>query len=117
MTDQPDTAPHPVSTVFEIALYRVRDGDAFAARHRELHDTVSRFAGFVGSEALRGHEQPDVFADVVEWRGIADAAAAAGQFAHHPVAEWFGAQCAEMIFFGHLERNPFVTGTGGVPVA
>jgi hypothetical protein len=105
----------PAHTVFEIALYRVHDGDAFAARHHEPHREVRRFAGFVRGEALRSQEQPDVFADVVEGTGLADAEAAAGQFAETPPAQWFGTQCAEMIFFGHVERNPLVPAGEATP--
>lgn len=98
----------PRSTVFELALYRVHDGDAFAARHGELHQTARSLEGFVRAEALRSHEQPDVFADVVEWTSLAAAGAAAAVFGESPVVQWFGTQCAEMLFFGHLERNPLV---------
>jgi hypothetical protein len=97
---------------YEIAVYRVHDGDAFAARHHELHDTVRTFAGVRSATALRGQEQPDVFADVVQWASHSDATAAAEQFATSPAAEWFGSQCAEMLFFGHLAANPLVPATG-----
>jgi heme-degrading monooxygenase HmoA len=117
-TDPSSTVPSSTAqSVFEIALYRVHDGDAFAARHHELHREVRRFNGFVRAEALRSQEQPDVFADVVEWSDLSDAAVAATQFTDTAVAQWFGTQCAEMIFFGHLERNPLVPSAGEVPTS
>jgi hypothetical protein len=107
----------PNHTVFEIALYRVHDGEVFAARHHELHTHVATLEGFVRAEALRSHEQPDVFADVVEWAGLGAATAAAGQVADSPIMEWFGPQLAEMLFFGHLERNPLVAQASEVMTA
>ncbi len=100
------TAPAPEAQItFELALYRVRDADAFASRQHELHAAASGFDGYVTSWPMRADTAPEVFADVVQWRDGAAAAAAAEQFGQRPDLAWVGEAMTEMLFFGHLHTH------------
>ena len=104
MSDTPSTpleapieAPIDPPIVFELALYRVHDADTFAARQHELHAAARGFDGYLTSWQLRADTPADVFADLVQWRDVAAAGAAAEQFGRRPDLAW--------VFFGHLHTH------------
>ena len=112
MSDTPSTsleapieAPIDPPIVFELALYRVHDADTFAARQHELHAAARGFDGYLTSWQLRADTPADVFADLVQWRDVAAAGAAAEQFGRRPDLAWVGDAMAEMLFFGHLHTH------------
>jgi len=111
-----DTTPNTIEArrtsaapiTFELALYRVRDADAFAGRQHELHAAARGFDGYLGSWPLRADgtsDVSDVFADLVQWRDAEAARAAAEQFGWRPDLAWAGQAMTEMLFFGHLHTH------------
>jgi len=120
-----DTTPNTIEArrtsaapiTFELALYRVRDADAFAGRQHELHAAARGFDGYLGSwplradgtselsEASEASETSDVFADLVQWRDGEAARAAAEQFGQRPDLAWVSEAMTEMLFFGHLHTH------------
>lgn len=104
MSDSPST-PIDSPIVFELALYRVRDADTFATRQHELHAAARGFDGYLTSWQLRAEADADVFADLVQWRDVAAAGAAAEQFGQRPDLAWVGEAMSEMLFFGHLHTH------------
>ncbi|MFN3200515.1 MAG: hypothetical protein ACE366_19100 [Bradymonadia bacterium] len=75
------TEPTPV---LEIAIYTVHTPDAFAEIQKRAHRDLKNVDGYQSSLALRSANQKDHFADVVLWRSLAEAKAAAAAMEKHP---------------------------------
>lgn len=96
------TSADRASVVIEIAVYEAVDAEAFAPRQPELHETLQRRGGMLGSLARRGVEEPTLFADIVVWRDLGAAQAAAEVVETDPQFAWLRASLGAMRFFGHF---------------
>ncbi len=89
-------------TAIEVAVYRSTDPTTLATRHRALHEALAGFDGFLRSLALRRVDEPEVFADVIEWRSTATALRAAERLPTETALAWFPPLVGELAFFGHV---------------
>ncbi len=65
------------TTIFEIAICTVTDGEQAEKARKAAMEAVRRYPGFISWQALTANDRPDQIADIVEWasREAADAAA------------------------------------------
>ncbi len=95
---------------FEVAVYTVTDEQVLAERHHEVHDRLRGYDGFVSSLALRRVDALGVFADVVLWRDLAAAKAAAAAIGNDPELAWFGRGIEELSLFTHFTAATDIDG-------
>jgi hypothetical protein len=91
----------PPVPVLEIAVYQVRDPGAFGALQAGAHRWAAQQPGFVRSLRLQSAAEPTLFADVIEWRSLAEAKAAAQAMEQNAALAPFVGAIAQMKCYGH----------------
>jgi hypothetical protein len=89
------------ASVLEVAVFRVKDPAAAERLRAAAHERIATYAGFVHLLSLCALDDPGLFADVVEWRSLADAHAAMARAEQDPaVLPFFGA-LGPIVSMGH----------------
>lgn len=63
--------------VFELVRYKVKDVSMATQLRREAMEQVKNLKGFKNYRAISSTEEPNMFADIVEWASLEDAQQAA----------------------------------------
>jgi hypothetical protein len=92
----------PTEAVIELAVYEVHDPDRYRTRQADLHAALAEFDGFVTSIGLAGRGDSSLFADVVVWRDLPAAQAAADSLPQRPELAWFHDLLGEIRLFTHV---------------
>jgi hypothetical protein len=66
-----------MSRVIEIVVYRVKEAASGEALRRSMRPVLAGMKGFLGWRTLTGVSEDVLMADIVEWRSLDDAKAAA----------------------------------------
>lgn len=77
----------------ELVVFKIKDPEKARAARRMAQDVVKKYDGFISWSAYEAHDEQNLFADVVMWRDLEAAKAAAEQVVKEP---GFAAIMAEM---------------------
>ncbi|MDJ1157353.1 hypothetical protein QNA08_03760 [Chelatococcus sp. SYSU_G07232] len=98
----------------EVVVYRVNSPDEAEAARREAMPVVARLPGFLSWQALRGFDEPGLFADVVLWETHAAAKAAADTFGRDPNLARFSRLVSQLIVMSHHKASMTVERGAGM---
>ncbi len=94
-------APHSTQTYLEIAVYAVKDVEAFPALQAQAHQEIAQLPGFLHSLRLKSYGETVLFADVIAWRSPEAAEAASQQVSQDPKFANFMKALGDMKLFAH----------------
>jgi heme-degrading monooxygenase HmoA len=88
-------------TCLEVVVYKVKNPQSAENLRRAMRPHVEAFPGFLGWRAVTSTDDPATFTDIVTWRSLAEAQAAAGKVQTDPECAPFMAEIAEIVSYGH----------------
>jgi hypothetical protein len=85
----------------EVVVYRVKNPQTAEMRRRAARPHVEAYPGFLGWHAVTSADDPNVFTDILTWKTVGDAKAAAAKLSADPSCTPFIAEIAEIVSMGH----------------
>lgn len=94
-----------MSKVIEIVVYRVKDAPEGEALRRSMRPVLTGMAGFLSWRTLTGVSEAVLMADVVEWRSLEDAKAAAEKVHADPRCKAFMDATETLVTFEYFVEH------------
>ncbi|WP_428644055.1 hypothetical protein [Roseibium sp.] len=93
----------------ELVVFKIKDAEKARLARRTAQDTVKTYDGFISWTAYEGHEEENLFADVVMWRDLASAKAAAEKVMKDPAFAAIMAEIDGLVSMAHYHADRTVT--------
>lgn len=94
-----------MSKVIEVVVYRVKHPEEAEAMRRALLPVLAGFPGYLGWRRLTGATDSALLADVVDWRSLEDAKAAAEQVHADPQCKAFMDATESLVTFEYFVEH------------
>ncbi|UTW62434.1 hypothetical protein KFE98_20915 [bacterium SCSIO 12741] len=92
-------------TVYEIAVFRVKDNSGFTEANQKAIDVLSEFDGYLSSRTFQNLADPMIYMDMAEWASLDQAKAAQKQFekSGSPEIANYLQNMEKVTYFAHLK--------------
>jgi len=89
----------------ELVVFKVKDTARARIARRAAHEVVKHYEGFLSWSALEASVEPNLFADIVLWRDLDCAKAAAARIAKDPGFSGLMAEIDGLLTMAHYETD------------
>jgi quinol monooxygenase YgiN len=92
-------------TITEIVIYRIKaeELNSYAALSQTVNDQLKTNPACIRRTVKQDHDDPTLFADIVEWSSLAAAQAAAAAASKDPAMAPFMMAIEEVVSFNHFK--------------
>ncbi|MDN3718994.1 hypothetical protein ACFFVJ_06685 [Roseibium salinum] len=92
----------------ELVIFKVKDADKARIARRAAQETVKHYEGFISWTAYESHDEAGQFADVVVWRDLGSAKAAAEKVMKDPGFAALMAEIDGLVSMSHYRADRMV---------